>query len=104
MERETSAADIGCFIFVIVLSIGAFLGYDFIDNHRHDLSFHGQIIAITPTSRGYVASIMCDNAHEGVYFTVEQANTYKVGDIVDYTAVYDGWGYFKELRVIRKAK
>lgn len=71
---------------------------------QHQVSLHGQIVSITPTSRGYQACMMLDNGYDGTYLTVEQANTFKVGDIVDWTSSYDVWGEWKHLDSIRKVK
>lgn len=101
---ESVAENIGCVLLVVVIAIAVFSGYSYFDSYRHSLTFHGQIVAITPTTRGYVASIMCNRGHEGVIFTVAQANEYRVGDIIDYTAVYDGWGEFQGLSMLRKSQ
>ena len=70
----------------------------------HPVSFHGQIISIEPSDHGFVAQMMTDNGRDGTYLTVEQANTFKVGDIVDWQSSYDMWGVWAHLDYIRRAK
>lgn len=89
------------FAFSVLLSVCLlFAGCD----SQHQVSFHGQITEITPTTRGYRAIMMLDHGYDGTYLTVEQASRFKVGDIVDWTASYDVWGEWKHLDSISKVK
>ena len=103
-DESGGCEDIGCAILIAVFFILFCLGVNWAGNERHTLNFHGQIIQISPTSRGYMAFVQTDHSQEGAIFTVEQANAFKAGDIIDFTEVYDGWGYPKGTESIRKVK
>ena len=88
-------------VFAMLLAISLlFAGCD----SQHQVSFHGEIVAITPTSRGYIAQMVTDHGQDGTYFTIEQAHTFKVGDIVDWTSSYDVWGAWVHLDSIHKVQ